>query len=122
MRSTLEVIIAVEESQPATEEELRLCIVCLKNVLHFTEHSVNEMLDAVELAEEANGPMPMPTHLRMRIDECARVRESMFQARKRPMDVWLGPGNTPGNPEYEERRKMAKAVFKKATGIDLDAP
>jgi hypothetical protein len=112
MRSTLEIIIAVKESQPVTEEELRLALLALSGINHFVEHDLNGLIEAIE----AGKPAPF---LKMKAEFCKGTRERLFQGIKKDPREWLGPGNIPGNPEYEARMKIGKAIFKKATGVEL---
>ena len=110
MRSTNEIVIAVKESQPATDQELRYCILALSAMNHFANNDLDNLIDAV-LEKK-----PLAT---VRAEISKRGRERRFQSNKMPVDQYLGLGNIPGNPEYEQRMKMSKALFKKATGIDL---
>lgn len=110
MRSTNEIIIAVQDCLPCTDEELRLCIMSLKARLHFAEHDMDELSAAVT----AGKPFA-----KMRAGFWERDREMRFQSMKKPVEEYLGPANTPGTPEYTQRMAGARALFKKATGINL---
>lgn len=112
MRSTLEIIIAVQESQPVTEEELRLALLALSGINHFVQHDLDDLIEAIEEGKA----VPL---LKMKAEFSKGTRERLFQGIKKDPREWLGPGNIPGNPEYEARRKMGKAIFKQATGIQL---
>lgn len=111
MRSTLEIIIAVKESQPVTEEELRMALLALSGIDHFRSGTINQLIESIE------------SKAQLRIDLAAgfakQQRESLFKAMKKDPVEWLGPGNLPGNPEYEERVKWARRVYEKATGEKL---
>lgn len=112
MRSTLEIIIAVQESQPATEEELRLALLALSGINHFIQHDLDDIVEAITEQK----PFAI---LKMKAEFSKGTRERLFQGIKKDPREWLGPGNTPGNPEYESRRELAKKVFKRATGVEL---
>lgn len=109
MRSTLDIIIAVKESQSVTEEELRLALVVMSNAQHFVRRELQQLIDAAEKGKD----------LAFRVHFAKETIESVFKAMKRDPAEWLGPANTPGTPEYERQMTMAKNVFKRATGIDL---
>lgn len=109
MRSMLEVICAVKDCEPVTEEELKLCVCCLAAKLHFAEHERDKL---VELIEENK-----PKHLLdFRVGCIKREKEIAFKSSKMPMDEYLGPRNTPGTPEQKVEMKWAKDLFEKATG------
>lgn len=112
VRSTLQIIVAVTESQPVSEEELRLALLALSGINHFIQHDLDGLVEAI-LEEK------LPAFLKMKAQFAKENRETMFLAIKKDPKEWLGPGNIPGNPEYQARMKMGKAIFKKATGIDL---
>ena len=112
MRSTLQIIIAVKESQPVTEEELRLALLALSGINHFVQHDLDGLIEAIEEGK----PAPF---LKMKAEFMKGTRERLFQGIKKDPREWLGPGNIPGNPEYDQRLKMAKNIFKQATGIDI---
>jgi hypothetical protein len=104
MRSTLEIIIAVKESKPATEDELRLALLVMSNM----EHLVRRELEALAAAVEQDKPSA-----KLRVGFARKTLETMFYARKKDPLEWLGPENTPGNPEYERRYAMAIKLLEK---------
>jgi len=110
MRSTNQIIIAVDECEPCTEEELRFCIASMKARLYFAEKAANDMADAIESGGVS---------AKFRAGFWKHEAETRFQSMKMPVDKYLGPGNTPGTPEHAERLRIGKAIFKKATGIEL---
>ena len=110
MRSTLEIIIAVKESQPVTEDELKLALLVMSSVDYFLTNDLRQLADAVK----ADKPSA-----KMRAGFADGTLERMLAGKKKSPDEWLGPTNTPGNPEYERRLKAGKALFKAATGQDL---
>lgn len=105
----LEVICAVKDCEPVTEEELKLCVCCLSAKLHFAERERDKF---VELIKE-NKPRQL---LDFRVACVEKDREITFKSNKMPMDEYLGPGNIPGTPEQRGRMQWAKNVFKQATG------
>jgi hypothetical protein len=111
MRTTLEIIIAVTECQPVTEDELKLALMAMSSIEHFLKQ---ELLGLIEAIREGK-----PT-VKMRAEAAWGTVERMWNAAKKPPDEWLGPTNIPGNAEHSARLKRGKALFKKATGIDLD--
>jgi len=114
MRSTNQIIIAVQECLPCTDAELRLCIMSLKARLYFAEDAANNMAEAI-------GPSGTATiaSAKLQAGFWKNEAEARFRAMKMPVDKYLGPGNTPGTPEHAERMQMGKAIFKAATGMDL---
>ena len=113
MRSVLEIIIAVKDQQPATDEELRLCIVAL---------SAMQTMDGMQLHELAESVIDGTASAKLRARHVMREAEIRFKSMKMPVDKYLGPRNTPGTPENDRSVRIAKNILKKATGIDLDAP
>jgi hypothetical protein len=110
MRSLNEIVIAVQDCEPCTDEELRMCVMAL----HFRNHNATRDMD--ELCELVKCD---DAKAKFRAAFWTRENESRFRGNKMPVDEFLGPGNIPWNDEYKARMKMAKNVFKKATGIDL---
>ena len=109
MRSTNQIMIAVKECESCTEEELRLCITSLEARLYFAEKAADDMAEAIDGSRGA----------KFRAGFWKNEAESRFQSMKMPVDEYLGPGNTPGTPEQAERLRISKAIFKKATGMEL---
>jgi hypothetical protein len=110
MRSTLGIIIAVKESQPVSEEELKLALLVMSAIDHFLEADLRSLAEAVEQNKPA---------AKLRAKFGIELLERMFHARKKPPAEWLGPTNIPGNPEYEQRLATGKKLFEKATGQKL---
>jgi hypothetical protein len=111
-KTTLEIGIAVSECQPLTEEELRLGMHAMVTIEHFVRRSLKDVVDAIQQDKPA-------AIIKMKAELAKQTMESMFQARKRPPKEWLGPSDTPGTPEQREGLRLAKAIVKKATGLDL---
>lgn len=110
MRSIIEICIAVSDGQPVTEEELRLTVASLSHMLHGLEREHQALTEAV---------LETKNSAKMRAEFAKREKERRFQARKMPPEEYLGKDFTPGTPENLALAKMARAVFKKATGQDL---
>lgn len=112
MRSTNEIMIAVSECEPCTDEELRFCISALGAMLHFAKIAADDMAEGIE----GDG-----TSLKHKV--CAKLwkqnAEGRFKSIKMPVDQYLGPGNIPGSPEQVERLRIGKALVKKVTGVEL---
>ena len=115
MRTTNQIICAVKDCQPVMEDELCLALLAMESIEFFVQDELGNLIEAIEKGQS-------PTLLRLRAKNAFKTIESMFRARKTEPDKWLGPAHTPGTPEHSAGVRMAKAVFKKATGIDLDAP
>ncbi|KKK52537.1 hypothetical protein LCGC14_3103940 [marine sediment metagenome] len=110
MRSTNEIMIAVQECEPCTEEELRLCIAALQAKLYFAKKAANDMAKAIGDGQ---------TKARFRAAFWKNDADRRFKAMKMPVDEYLGAGNTPGTSEHAERLRFSKAVVKKAIGVEL---
>lgn len=110
MRSTNSIIIAVQECEPCTEQELRLCIMSLKARLYFAEKAADDMAEAID-----NGQ----AKAKLRAGFWKNDAESRFKSIKMPVDKYLGLGNTPGTPEYADRLRLSKAILKKVMGLEL---
>lgn len=112
MRSTIEIICAVKDNKPVTEEELRLCIVVMATTEHIIKRALQKLINAIIADKPA-------THLKVRAEFASCTIERMFAAVKEPPTEWLSTEDIPWTPESAARREWAKAVFKSATGIDL---
>ena len=110
MRSTNQIILDVQECETCTVEELRLCIMSLNARLYFAQKAADDMAEATEMGLPA---------ARMRAAFWKNEAEQRFASIKMPVDKYLGPGNTPGTPEQIEQLRISKAIFKKATGLEL---
>lgn len=110
MRSTLEIIIAVKDCQPITEQELKIAIMVMSSINHFLEDELRELAKAVEGGKSS---------AKLRAGFANGTVERMLTARKKAPDEWLGMGNIPGTPEYAERLAGAKRLLEKATGQKL---
>lgn len=117
-KSTLDIVVAVMECQPLTEEELRMAVHALANIDYLVRKELEDLIEAVEESEILNQGefIEFPA---VRAKAAKQVREVLFQALKKPPREWLGPGNIPGTPEFQERVRIGKMIVKKATGVDL---
>lgn len=102
----------MKDNEPVTEEELRLCVVVMASVEHFIKGDLQKLIDAIR----ADKPVGF---LKMKAEFAWGTIERMFAAVKKPPTEWLSTADIPGTPENAERMTWAKAVFKKATGVDL---
>jgi hypothetical protein len=94
MRSVNDIVGAVQEQQPATDEELRLALLCLyyDNQL-ATPHDFGSVPDAT---------------LRMRAKENFERRFRMMRAEP---DKYLGDRYTPGTAENSAERDQLKRIL-----------
>ena len=102
MRSTLEIICAVKECRPVTEEELRLALVVMTNMEHFVRHELHKL---IELIQDGS------TSLGVRATLIKDSLDRLFHARKLDPVEWLGAENIPGTPEYAKRQEWALKVL-----------
>ena len=112
MRTTLDIIIAVKDNEPATDEELRLALCALSGIEHFIRQDLTKLIQAIR-DDKPTG------YLKAKAEFAWGTIERMFTAKKKPPDQWLGPGGIPGTPENVERMKFGRKLFKAATGLDL---
>lgn len=110
MRSTAEIIVAVKECEPCTDEELRMALMALSGIEYFSNSKLRKLAEAV-----AKGH---PTVVQIELASAKAWQESRFAAERQDPLVWLGPPWTPGTPEYAERLASDKAILKAATGIE----
>jgi hypothetical protein len=112
VRSTLEIICAVKDSQPVTEEELRMALLVMSSINYFNKRQVENLTKAF-------GQDTKESIRKFTIHDADGHEDRMVKIMKGDMIVVLGPGNIPGTPEYEARMKMNRDILKKATGIEL---
>jgi hypothetical protein len=109
-RSTLDIILAVKDCTPATEEELRLALMALSHMLQITERTLHDLAEAVREGKPS---------AKMRAANELREYELRVKGRKMPPKEYLGPTYTPGTPENAAAMKWANGVYKAATGQDI---
>lgn len=107
MRSTLDIIIAVKECQPVSEQELRLAVVALSAMESMDQRALRDLAECVVEGKPS---------AKLKAQFLLQETETRFKSRKMPVDQYLGPGDIPGTPENSERLRVAKAIYKKATG------
>lgn len=94
MRTVGDIVGAVQEGQPATDEELRLALLCI-----FYDW---------QMATPSDYAGKSQLHLEMRARESFERR---FRVLKAPPGVYLGPRWTPGTVENAEGRASSKAIL-----------
>lgn len=107
MRTIAEIICAVGDQQPVTEEELKLALLSVHGwaqMAHRDLHTIAENTDKLMVAKIRAGHW-----------------KTYFPMMKASPDTYLGPNHTPGTPENDQLRRLARGVFKAATGRDLDS-
>lgn len=105
MRSTADVIKAVLDDEPCTEEELRLCIVSMQHTVSLID------MDLARWAarDEASHKVPPGVSLKA---ECHW--KSIHENWHHPLDKRIPPENRPGHPDQVRRRKIAQKIWNKA--------
>lgn len=103
MRTVIDIVEAVQEQQPVTEDELRLALLCL-----FYDGQADSLFMAdITSAGDSIG-----------ISEPARALAKEHYSRRFRMlkagpAAYLGPNWTPGTPENTRQRKTSKAIMKR---------
>jgi hypothetical protein len=110
-RSILDILIDVQESRPTTLEEIRLALMAVHHMEQIQRRLLQELVEAIEQNKSLL--------IRMRVDSAKKLRESLFASRKKTPQEFLGEAYTPGTPEHTRFLAFGKALFKKATGMDL---
>lgn len=102
MRSTNEIVCAVKECKPATEEELRMALMVMCSTEHFLKLYVQRTLEAMEAGKPSAA---------MWAGEAKRfMQETLFKMHKMDPLQCLGPANTPGNPEHDRFYRAGMAL------------
>ncbi len=106
MRTLGEIITAAKDGEKPSYDELLYALVALEALFTF-DHSF-----VVELPYK-------PSHQKhpelWSEESFNRVKRAM----EKPPKDWLGWNNDPANPEYQKRRKVALAIWDKATKGEL---
>lgn len=110
MRSMNEIVIAVKEQQPVTDEELRLTVVGLAAIQTFLTGNIRDLAKSV---------LDGKPSARLRASSALAEDEIRFKSMKMPVNDFLGEENTPGTEANKKLVAMCKNIFKKATGQDL---
>lgn len=103
MRTTSEIIEAVMNNEPCTEEELRLCIVSMQHTMVLAH------LDHLKWASDESLPLKVKL-------KAQHLWESVNTGWNVPLDKRVESHNRPGSPELRRRRKTAQAVWDKVCG------
>lgn len=101
MRTLLEIIEAAKDGHRPTADECYFAMLALEALHTFTA------MDLRALAAKS----PDNAMVRWRVEEDFNRTKRALNV---PPDEWLGPGSTPGTPEQQQRRRVAKAVLAKA--------
>lgn len=101
MRSTIEIIMALNDSQPVTDEESSLALLALDRMHYFLSKALNDLIEAVQ------GDRPSA---KLRAAFAADTRDRMFQAMKRDPKVWLGSSGIPGTPDHDRSLVIARNI------------
>lgn len=95
-RTIGDIIEAAKSCEPATDEELRLALCAVSSLMVL--HSL----------------APEPARQLWYHERMANERfEARFRILRAKPSEYLGPQNTPGNPEYVERRRISNALMSK---------
>ncbi len=114
IRSTNQIMIAVSECEPCTDDELRMCISAIGAMLRFAKRAADDMSEGIESGGAGVKHKVCARHWKNNAD-------GRFKSIKMPVDEYLGPHHTPGSPEQVECLRLGKAIVKQGTGIDLEA-
>lgn len=106
----MEIIDAVLENQPATEEELRYTLVAYQALATWDR----EYLLRFAAEDKKDRPSPLSAYLQAN-ESFKRWKRALAQDPK----VYTGWNNDPANPEYQHRRKIALKLFDKAMKGEL---
>lgn len=106
----MEIIDAVLEDKPATEEELRYGLVAFQALATWDR----EYLLRFAAEDEKDRPTALRTYLEAN-ESFKRWKHALAQDPK----VYTGWNNDPANPEYQHRRKIALKLFDKAMKGEL---
>ncbi len=99
MRSTVEIICAVQDRRPVTEEELRLALLAMSGIDYVVERSLRQLA-----ADVVGGRTSIA---RFRATDAEPLLARMFAARKADPALWLGPAGIPGHPEHDDFHSAA---------------
>lgn len=110
MRSLNEVIIAVQHSQPVTEEELKLALLALRSTNIRTEHVLTHLLHLLE----KHLPLRKMSVSRMARQEFELCLKWAHECKKTDLSKLLTPEFIPGTPENEKWHKIAHKVLEQA--------
>lgn len=112
MRTTNQIICAVKDCEPVTEEELRLALVAMSSIEHFLRTDLQRLIEAI-VGDRSR------MLLQSKANFAAGTIEVTRGAIKMPPDQWLSPDDIPGTPENKARMKRCRKIYRAATGEDL---
>lgn len=119
MRTTNEIIIAVQDCEYTSHEELSLALVALSSIEQFGERKLRELVDEVKKTiEKVSAGHAGDIHnvpLKLRLITSEEHAEFRFKALKNDPKTYLGPDSTPGTPEQAKFHKMALGVLEHVT-------
>jgi len=111
MRTLLEIIEAVKDNEEVTLDELKYALLAIDALWHFDKNDLSRLRSKIIEGKPVLSIV------------CKDARDRAFHRVKAALEKnpkeWLGWKNDPKNPEYQEFRKFAFALAKKATGIDF---
>jgi len=110
MRTLLEIIEAAKDGEKPTHDECYWAMLALDALSTFDQKTIRDLA--------ADPPSAV-----VKVFGRAHVHEESFKRMKTALNTdpqkWVGPNHDPSNPDVQKRRALAKAVFKKATGLDV---
>ena len=105
MRRVIDIAAAVEEEQPVANEELKLALLCYAQWASTVWRQSNDALKRQDWYKDF---------------WLKEIGDSFWKMKDADPEKYLGPRYTPGTEEFKQARKVAFAVFKKATGKSVD--
>lgn len=104
MRTLYEIIEAVKDDAPATEEELRYALIAYQSLHHFDTMALRRL---AEHPERCIGPLGIKFE-----------RTEAFNRHKAALNIdpktYVGWNNDPKNPQYQKERQVAVKIFEAA--------
>lgn len=107
MRTLSQIMDAVKENQPATEEELRYTLLAMDALSHW---------DRNFLIRFAGNDKPNVVRCELEANESFRRWKTALGAEPK---TYVGWNNDPANPEYQRRRSIALKIADKALKGEL---
>jgi len=106
MRSTVDIVCAVKEQTPVTEEELKMALLVMCTTEHFLKRKMEKLLEAVGSGNKFG--------VKLWADAATRfMRETLFRMHKSDPLECLGPSGIPGNPQHDRMYKAGCALIDK---------
>jgi hypothetical protein len=104
MRSTKDIITAVKESQPVTQDDLRMALLVMSTVDGFTWRELYDLIEAVQSD---------PEQARMKAAFAKGILERMYRAKKEDPETWLGPEQTPGAAAHDRWQQIGRRLLER---------